>query len=171
MDNPTFIVALILGAFMLCATMWVYIRKQVFGLGGSVLTVFGAVLIGMPVWKTIDVSVGQDGVNAKFEQMQAQITEVKKDADIKITQVERRTAALEQYEVIQAQYAKHKKENDCTDLRNIVEKIRVYSDSDYLVPEGFRYSVRYPSIKARPTISDLVTDRIGRIKRVKSQCF
>jgi hypothetical protein len=80
-------------------------------------------------------------------------------------------AALEEYEAIQGIYKKHKSETTCVEYRNMVEQIRVFDGSSNLVPESFRYAILYPSKKAMPTISDLVIDRITRIKRVRSQCF
>ena len=182
MQNPSFVVALILGSIMLTAAIWVYVRHQAFGFGGAVLTVFGAILLGMPVWRTIDVSIDQKGISAKFEQLRTEIIEVQQGAEAKISQVEKRTddqisrmrqrtEALEQYEAIQALYGEHKSKKSCSEYRRIVEQIKVYTESTNPVPESFRYTIRYPSQKAMPTISDLAIDRITRIQRVRSQCF
>jgi hypothetical protein len=80
-------------------------------------------------------------------------------------------AALEEFEAIQEIYNEHKSETTCVEYRNMVEQIRVFDGSPNPVPESFRYTILYPSKKAMPTISDLATDRITRIKRVRSQCF
>lgn len=167
---------------MLIAATWVFVRHRSFGIGGGVLTVFGAILLGMPVWRTVDVSVDQSGVSAKFEQLETQIVDVKRETATKISQVEkrtegqvsqlqRRTNALEQAQAIQAFYNEHKSRRTCMQYREIVKKISAYVGKTELVPEHMRYTVRYPSKKDTPTISDLATDRITRVKQVRSECF
>lgn len=70
-NNPAFIVALVLGALMLASVCYVYVSRQAFGLGGACLSGFGVVLLGMSVWKTVDVSFNETGVRAKLEQIEA----------------------------------------------------------------------------------------------------
>ena len=80
--------------------------------------------------------------------------------------------ALADYEAVQAIYIQAKaKGQTCVHYRNVVEKIRLHVGNPRLVPESFRYSVKFPSTKDTPTISDLATDRILRIKNVSTQCF
>ena len=80
--------------------------------------------------------------------------------------------ALADYDAVQAAYRQAKARGQtCGAYRRIVEKIRLYIGNPRLVPERSRYSVRYPSTKVTPTISDLATDRILRIKNVDRQCF
>jgi hypothetical protein len=69
-NNPAFIVALVLGALMLASVCYMYVRHQAFGLGGTCLSGFGVVLLGMSVWKTVDVSFDEKGVRAKLEQVE-----------------------------------------------------------------------------------------------------
>lgn len=59
-------VGIILGALMLAAVTINFVRHQSFGWGGSIFTVFGVVLVGLSVWKTVEVSVGADGLETRF---------------------------------------------------------------------------------------------------------
>lgn len=104
----------------------------------------------------------------------------KKTGDSPATSVEKTPAeapaeslrrALEDYEAVQALYGQSKPADNCVEVRRIVEHIRLYAGNERLVPESFRYTVRYPATKPAPTISDLAVDRITRIKKTKSQCF
>ncbi|MEO8020375.1 peptidoglycan-binding domain-containing protein [Polaromonas sp.] len=70
-NNPAFIVALVLGALMLGCVCYVYVRHQAFGLGGACLSGFAVVLLGMSVWKTVDVAFDEKGVRAKLEQIES----------------------------------------------------------------------------------------------------
>jgi len=79
--------------------------------------------------------------------------------------------ALEDYEAVQALYSQAKSAHTCVEFRRIVEQIRLSVGNDRLVPESFRYTVTNPSTKPTPTISDLATDRIIRIKNINTQCF
>lgn len=69
--NPAFIVALVIGVTMLGAVCFVYVKHQTFGLGGTCLSGFGVILIGMSVWKTVDVSFDEKGIKAKLEQVES----------------------------------------------------------------------------------------------------
>ena len=79
--------------------------------------------------------------------------------------------ALADYESVQGIYNKSKSAKTCVQFRRIVEEIRLYVGNERPVPESFAYSVRYPSRKPHPTISDLAIDRITRVKRGNSECF
>jgi hypothetical protein len=91
-DNPAFVVGLGLGALMLLSVCWVYVRNQTVALGGLVLTVCGVILIGMSVWRSIDVSVDTKGIRARLAQVEAQVVQVSE----KTTAVEQQTSDLEQ---------------------------------------------------------------------------
>ena len=45
------------GALMLGAVTFVYVKRQHFGLGSSVLTVFGTLLVGISVWQTAEITI------------------------------------------------------------------------------------------------------------------
>jgi len=68
------ILGIVLGTTMLGVVIFVYAKKQSFGLGGSILTPFGVLLIGMSIWKTIDISVSADGgIQAKFQALEKKV--------------------------------------------------------------------------------------------------
>lgn len=56
---------------------WVYIKHQIFGLGGSILTPFGVLLLGLSIWKTVEISVSPGGkIEAKFRAIEEHIERV-----------------------------------------------------------------------------------------------
>lgn len=55
MNFYVLVISLILGSLMLSSVCFVYIRHRIFGIGGSFLTIFGTILIGLSVWKTVDI--------------------------------------------------------------------------------------------------------------------
>ncbi len=84
MENPVYIVALVLGAIMLLSVCFVYVKHQVLQLGGICLSGFAVMLVGMSVWKSIDVSVDVNGIKAKLdraidiaEKAKSQVAQVK----------------------------------------------------------------------------------------------
>ena len=80
--------------------------------------------------------------------------------------------AMIAYDAVQAMYGHVKNSNiTCSNLRNFVEQMQVYRDSMLPVPADKAYSVRNPSTKPNPTIGDLVTDRVMRMKSVRKECF
>jgi len=105
------------------------------------------------------------------ESMRLEEERHRKPEQARLEKVRRREEALKQYDAIQALYGEHKSKKSCIKYRSIVEQIKVYVGSTNPVPKSFRYSIRYPSKKPMPTISDLAIDRITRIQRVRSQCF
>lgn len=79
MSNPAYIVALVLGSVMLLSVCFVYVKHQVLQFSGMGLSAFAVILIGMSVWKNIDVSVDQNGFTAKLEQAIEIANQVKKE--------------------------------------------------------------------------------------------
>jgi tetratricopeptide (TPR) repeat protein len=85
----TFALGILFGSIMLSTVCWVYLTRQEFGIAGAFLTVFGVVLLGLSIWKTIHVSVDSQGkVSAKLEerveQIQEDVRQVSQDAqDVK----------------------------------------------------------------------------------------
>lgn len=80
MENPAYIVALVLGGIMLLSVCYVYIRHQVLQVGGMAMSGFAVLLVGMSVWKSIDISVDDKGFSAKLEQAIAAANEAKAEA-------------------------------------------------------------------------------------------
>jgi hypothetical protein len=64
---------LVIGALALISTCIVWMRKQVMGLGGTVLSLVGVVLMGLSIWKNVEISVDKDGVEAKFRALEEQV--------------------------------------------------------------------------------------------------
>ena len=53
---------------MLCSLLFVFIKHKTFGIGGSVLTVSGVMLLGLSIWKTVEISVTAKGeIGGKLE--------------------------------------------------------------------------------------------------------
>ncbi len=64
-----FIVGLLLGSGLLLSAVFVYVKRQIFGVGGIVLVVFGSFLIGLSIWTSFEISVNSDGtIKAKYNQ-------------------------------------------------------------------------------------------------------
>lgn len=84
MENSVYIVALVLGSLMVISVCFVYVKHQILQLGGIVLSAFAVVLVGMSVWKTIDITANEKGFTAKLEQAIA----VANEATIKVAQVQ-----------------------------------------------------------------------------------
>ena len=83
------ILNLVFGSLMLCSLLFVYIKHRTFGLGGSVLTVFGVMLLGISIWKTVEISVTLEGeIEAKFEALEKRVEDVREIADSTTTKVE-----------------------------------------------------------------------------------
>lgn len=55
MDTSVLCVSLVFGSLSLGSTIWVYIKHRVFGFGGTILSITGIILIGMSVWKSIEI--------------------------------------------------------------------------------------------------------------------
>ena len=83
------ILNLVFGSLMLCSLLFVYIKHRTFGLGYSVLTVFGVMLLGISIWKTVEISVTLEGeIEAKFEALEKRVEDVREIADSTTTKVE-----------------------------------------------------------------------------------
>ena len=69
--NATLITGIIIGAICLLAAVHNHIRYQNFGLGGVVLVAFGSMLLGLSIWKSIEISIDTKGnITAKYQRNQ-----------------------------------------------------------------------------------------------------
>src|SRR5262245_11533691 len=93
-SNPAFVVALVLGSLMLACVCYVYVRHQTFGMGGSALSGLGVLLVGMSVWRTVDVSFDEKGVRAKLEQVETVAKRAESAASQAQTEVKRNTQVV-----------------------------------------------------------------------------
>lgn len=78
----TLVIGMIIGSIMLLSVCWVYLRHHSFGFGGTVLTCFGVILIGLSIWKTVDVSVTKEGIKAKFSLLQEKVENIREAREI-----------------------------------------------------------------------------------------
>ena len=100
----TLILGLILGTIMLCVVLFVYVKKQTFGFGGSILTTFGVLLLGLSLWKSVEVSVTPDGgIQAKFQALEQRIKQDAKKTSERIdtlTKVTTESIAKREFEAL-----------------------------------------------------------------------
>ena len=75
------IVGLILGSLAILSVCWVWLRKQVFGPGGSILSFFGVLLVGLSLWSRASVELTPEGFRAEFERLQEEINQVVKKSE------------------------------------------------------------------------------------------
>ena len=85
MDQSIVVIALwagiIFGSLLLGSVAFVYVRHREFGLGGSILTPFGVMLLGLSLWKSVDISVSADGgLKAEFRSIKETAETAAKDA-------------------------------------------------------------------------------------------
>jgi hypothetical protein len=74
--NMAFIAGLILGSLAILSVCWVWLRKQVLGVGGGVLSFIGVLLVGLSLWSSASVEVSPDGFRAEFERLEQQVIQV-----------------------------------------------------------------------------------------------
>ena len=64
-----FALGLLLGSVLLLASVYRFVKHRDFGLGGTVLVVFGSMLLGLSVWTSFEFSVDSAGkVTARYTQ-------------------------------------------------------------------------------------------------------
>lgn len=81
MPLPVLVLSLALGSLLLASVCWVYVRHQKLGVGGSALTFFGVVLVGMPVWSSVDFSAGTGGISGRIERIESQVATAQETAE------------------------------------------------------------------------------------------
>jgi hypothetical protein len=57
---------IIFGSWALSSVIWVWTKKQIYAYGGSALSVVGIVLMGLSIYKTVDVRAAPDGIGIKL---------------------------------------------------------------------------------------------------------
>lgn len=93
----TLILGLLLGSIMLCTVLYVYIKRQIFGMGGSVLTTFGVLLLGLSLWKSVEVSVTSDGgIQAKFEALEKVVKKENEQTSERLNTLTEKTSTISQ---------------------------------------------------------------------------
>jgi hypothetical protein len=77
-----FYVGIILGSTLLLCSVYVFVKRQIFGLAGIVLIAFGSFLVGLSIWTSFEFSLNKDGsVTAKYSQ------EIKEDLGAKTAEL------------------------------------------------------------------------------------
>lgn len=66
---------IVFGACAISSVSWVWFRKQIFAYGGSVLSVVGVILIGLSIYKTVDVRAAPGGIGIKLAEMEQMLKE------------------------------------------------------------------------------------------------
>ena len=80
MDNLVYSVAVGISSIIILSVCYVYVKNQLLQWGGVSLETIGMLLIGMPVWKTIKLSVDENGINATLDQLILNVDEAKQEA-------------------------------------------------------------------------------------------
>lgn len=73
--------SIVLGALIILATLWVYVRHKTLGGPGLALALLGFLLVGGSIYKNVSVSVGKDGFEAKLEQFEKTLKEVESQTE------------------------------------------------------------------------------------------
>ncbi len=74
--NLAFIAGVILGSLAIVSVCWVWLSKQMLGMGGGVLSFVGVLLVGLSLWSKASVEVSPDGIRAEFERLENEVREV-----------------------------------------------------------------------------------------------
>ncbi|MEM9605467.1 MAG: hypothetical protein AAGA11_21595 [Pseudomonadota bacterium] len=78
MVDITIIAGIAIGSLMLLTVSAAYFRHGTFGLGGVFLTVFGVVLIGIALWRSISVQIDSAGtLEAKFITLERETVQIR----------------------------------------------------------------------------------------------
>lgn len=77
-----------MGVVVLGAASVGFLRNKTFGLGGSVLSVTGMLLIGLSVWKNADVQVSDSGLTVKLDAVAEAVDKVTKANDAMTKEIE-----------------------------------------------------------------------------------
>lgn len=87
-QDVAFVAGIVLGACLLVAVSWVWIRKQVLGANGVSLAVIGFALMGLTVWTSIRIEASPDGgFVAEFEQRLNELNSMIEDVDSNVQRV------------------------------------------------------------------------------------
>ena len=77
MAHWAYVVGIVIGgaAVIISATVW--LKKQKFGAGGATLSLVGLVLIGLPVWSSVKLTLpGGGGLDAQFRELRLRVEQV-----------------------------------------------------------------------------------------------
>jgi tetratricopeptide (TPR) repeat protein len=66
---------IVFGGWALSSVIWVWTRKQIYAYGGSALSVVGIILMGLSIYKTIDVRAAPGGIGIKLAEVETLLKE------------------------------------------------------------------------------------------------
>jgi hypothetical protein len=81
---------IVFGSWALSSVIWVWTKKQIYAYGGSALSVVGIVLMGLSIYKTVDVRAAPDGIGIKLAEVEKALkeqAEAQKATQTKIAQI------------------------------------------------------------------------------------
>jgi Skp family chaperone for outer membrane proteins len=87
MQDVAFAVGMAIGACLLLAVSWVWIRKQVLGTGGGSLAVIGFALMGLAVFSSFRIEMGSDGIVAEFQRQIDELNNMIEEVDTNVQSV------------------------------------------------------------------------------------
>jgi hypothetical protein len=73
-----FIAGIILGSIAVLSAVYVWVKDRTFGMGGGALSLAGIVLVGLSIWSSVRIKVNESGLEADFNRLQSQVSEVTK---------------------------------------------------------------------------------------------
>lgn len=128
MNELVFIVGLILGSLAMLSVCWVWVRKQVFGPGGGVLSFFGVLLAGLSLWSRASVELTPDGFRAEFERLQQEINQVVRKSE----QISQEVAAVAEVNQLITREVEVVAENLAVNKTQFLELTRALNQRDVL---------------------------------------
>ena len=107
-ENLAFLAGIIVGSLLLIAVGWVWLTKQVCGVGGLGLGVIGVGLVGLTIWRTITLEISEEGITARFETLEKKIDgvqqEVKATTDVSLAAASELNTLISQVNANQEQF-------------------------------------------------------------------
>jgi hypothetical protein len=64
------VAGIVFGSWALSSVIWVWTKKQIYAYGGSALSVVGVILMGLSIYKTVDVKAAPDGIGIKLAEIE-----------------------------------------------------------------------------------------------------
>jgi hypothetical protein len=66
---------IVFGGWALSSVIWVWTKRQIYAYGGSALSVVGVILMGLSIYKTVDVHAAADGIGIKLSEVEKLLKE------------------------------------------------------------------------------------------------
>lgn len=93
MQDWVFAVGMILGIVALLGVLYVWIKRQVFGTGGSILSIVGFLLVGLSLWS--NVKVAGPGMSLEFNRLENRVADIEENTDVISEEVVKTAEKLE----------------------------------------------------------------------------